>query len=155
MGVGKTTTGQCLKKRLMNSVFLDGDWCWDMNPFQVTLESKKMVIENISFLLDNFIKCSLYENVIFCWVLDEKTIIDDILKRIDTRNCQIYLVSLICDEISLRERLEKDVKIGMRSEDIIDKSIKRLHKYNLLETRKIDVSNIMPAEAAEIILTSK
>ena len=33
MGVGKTTAGKCLKAMLERSVFLDGDWCWDMNPF--------------------------------------------------------------------------------------------------------------------------
>lgn len=36
MGVGKTTVSQLLKKDLINSVFLDGDWCWDASPFQVT-----------------------------------------------------------------------------------------------------------------------
>ena len=41
MGVGKTTTCQILKQKLKNSVFLDGDWCWDMNPFKVTDETKK------------------------------------------------------------------------------------------------------------------
>lgn len=30
MGVGKTTTCQVLKSKLPGSVFLDGDWCWDM-----------------------------------------------------------------------------------------------------------------------------
>lgn len=43
MGVGKTTVGQLLKKQLPNSVFLDGDWCWDADPFQVTEETKAMV----------------------------------------------------------------------------------------------------------------
>ena len=39
MGVGKTTVCQQLKQDLPNSVFLDGDWCWDANPFQVTDET--------------------------------------------------------------------------------------------------------------------
>ena len=47
MGVGKTTVSQQLKKTLRNSVFLDGDWCWDADPFQVTEETKKMVMQNI------------------------------------------------------------------------------------------------------------
>ena len=34
MGVGKTTVSQQLKKDLANSVFLDGDWCWDADPFR-------------------------------------------------------------------------------------------------------------------------
>lgn len=40
MGSGKTTVSQQLKKDLDNSVFLDGDWCWDASPFQVTDETK-------------------------------------------------------------------------------------------------------------------
>lgn len=33
MGVGKTAVGKLLKEELNNSVFLDGDWCWDASPF--------------------------------------------------------------------------------------------------------------------------
>lgn len=65
MGVGKTTVSQQLKKNLNNSVFLDGDWCWDASPFQVTDETKAMVVHNICYLLNSFILCSAYENVIF------------------------------------------------------------------------------------------
>ena len=49
MGVGKTTTCQVLKTKLDKSVFLDGDWCWDMHPFMVNEETKKLVLENIWF----------------------------------------------------------------------------------------------------------
>ena len=62
MGVGKTTVCQLLKQNLPNSVFLDGDWCWDASPFQVTDETKAMVTNNICYLLNNFLKCSAYEN---------------------------------------------------------------------------------------------
>ena len=47
MGVGKTTVSQIMKMKLCNSVFLDGDWCWDSNPFRVTEETKEMVIQYI------------------------------------------------------------------------------------------------------------
>ena len=46
MGVGKTAVSQQLKSDLSNSVFLDGDWCWDANPFQVTNEAKAAGISN-------------------------------------------------------------------------------------------------------------
>ena len=49
MGVGKTTTCQHLKKILPESVFLDGDWCWDSHPFQVTEETRHMVMDNICY----------------------------------------------------------------------------------------------------------
>jgi tRNA uridine 5-carbamoylmethylation protein Kti12 len=42
MGVGKTATSRELQKLLPNCVFLDGDWCWDMSPFIVNDETKKV-----------------------------------------------------------------------------------------------------------------
>ena len=65
MGVGKTTISKQLKQALNHSVFLDGDWCWDMHPFIVNEETKAMVLDNICHLLNNFIHCSSYENIIF------------------------------------------------------------------------------------------
>lgn len=102
MGVGKTTVCQELKKRLPASVFLDGDWCWDMHPFQVNDETKRMVLQNITFLLNQFIRCSAYENIIFCWVMHEQSIariplyplLDTI--KIDTTGKSI---SQICNEL--------------------------------------------------------
>ena len=76
MGVGKTSVSQCLKRELPNAVFLDGDWCWDADPFLVTEETKEMVIDNICYLLNHFIQCSAYENIIFCWVMHEQSIIE-------------------------------------------------------------------------------
>ena len=68
MGAGKTTVSRALQKILPDAVFLDGDWCWDADPFLVTEETKRMVMENITFLLAQFLDCSAYQNVIFCWV---------------------------------------------------------------------------------------
>jgi hypothetical protein len=45
----------------------------------VTEETKTMVIKNISFLLNSFLSCSTYENIIFCWVMHESSISDSIL----------------------------------------------------------------------------
>ena len=49
MGVGKTATSSLLKQKLNQSVFLDGDWCWDMHPFVVNRETKAMVMNNIVY----------------------------------------------------------------------------------------------------------
>lgn len=152
MGVGKTTTCQIMKRKLNNSVFLDGDWCWDMNPFIVNYETKRMVINNICFLLNNFIESSVYENIIFCWVMHEQYIIDDILSRLNTEKCNVHLISLICEKDSLKCRLQKDVNEKIRTEDVIDRSLSRLKYYELLSTEKVDVSKITPKEAAEYII---
>jgi len=141
MGVGKTTTGQCLKQSLNNSVFLDGDWCWDANPFQVTEETKNMVLNNICCLLNNFIHCSAYEHIIFCWVMHEQGIIDSILDRLDTGDCLVKVISLVCDEDSLARRLHADVDRGMRNVDVIERGMARIPLYQKLDTLKIDTSN--------------
>lgn len=152
MGVGKTATCQILKQKLDNSVFLDGDWCWDMHPFQVTQETKKMVLENIAFLLNNFIHCPAYENIIFCWVMHEQDIIDDILSRLDTAGCQFDVISLVCSEEVLRKRLQKDVDMGIRTADVMPRSLARVPMYEKLDTVKINVSSLSPEQAAEMVI---
>lgn len=141
MGVGKTTVSEQLKKDLPRSVFLDGDWCWNASPFQVTEETKAMVIDNICYLLNNFLHCSAYGNIIFCWVMHEQSIIDSIVEKLDTQNCNVKCISLTIDESNLRKRLEADVKRGIRSADVIDRSIARIQMYQKLNTVKIDTNN--------------
>lgn len=151
MGVGKTATSQALKRKLNNAVFLDGDWCWDADPFQVTAETKKMVMENIRFLLNQFIHCPAYDNVILCWVMHEQSIMDDILSGLDLSECTVRCVSLVCTPEALTERLLRDIKKGIRSKDIIDRSIPRIPLYDRINSVKLDVSDITPLQAAEII----
>lgn len=141
MGGGKTTVCQQLKKILTDSVFLDGDWCWDSSPFQVTEETCAMVMNNICYLLNSFIRCSVYKNVICCWVMHEQSIIDCMIERLDTEKCRVITISLIADESSLRERLAADVAVGLRTIDVIERSVARISMYQILDTIKIDTSN--------------
>lgn len=141
MGVGKTTVSQRLKRDLTNSVFLDGDWCWDASPFQVTEETKEMVVRNICYLLNSFLHCSVYENIIFCWVMHEQFIIDCIMEKLDIENCKVKKISLIADERSLCDRLTADVTSGARTADVINRSVARISMYQALDTIKIDTSN--------------
>src|ERR1700759_108510 len=90
MGVGKTATCRELQKILPRNVFLDGDWCWDMQPFAVTAETIAMVNGNIAHLLNSFLACSEFENVIFCWVLHEQRILDDLLAALNLGDCRTY-----------------------------------------------------------------
>ena len=141
MGVGKTTVSQQLKKELADSVFLDGDWCWDASPFQVNEETKAMVVRNICYLLNSFLHCSVYENIIFCWVMHEQSIIDSILEKLDIDSREVKRISLIADESNLRRRLTADVTRGARTADIIDRSVARMSMYRTLDTIKVDTSN--------------
>jgi hypothetical protein len=153
MGVGKTATSRELQKLLPKCVFLDGDWCWDMNPFKITIETKKMVEDNIRHILNNFIKCTEFENIIFCWVMHEEYIIESILSGLNLQDAVLYKISLICSEQSLVERLSKDVDNGMRARDVIARSVSRLKNYTLMDTIKIDVSKINAVQASQEIIS--
>lgn len=154
MGVGKTTISKELQKLLPNCIFLDGDWCWDMSPFIVTDETKKMVLDNISYLLNNFISCSEYKNIIFCWVMHEESILNDVLSRLNKDDCMLHKFSIVCSEQTLISRITKDINQGIRKNDVIERSIPRLNNYFEMDTKKIDVSHISAKEAAEIIYKS-
>ncbi len=152
MGVGKTTVCQQLKRALPNSVFLDGDWCWDASPFQVTEETKAMVLDNICYLLNRFLQCTAYETVLFCWVMDQQSTIDAILSRLDTADCAVACVSLTADAASLAARIASDQARGLRGPEALAESLARLPRYQGLRTVKIDTSGrTAPEICAEII----
>lgn len=111
-----------------------------------------IVIERNSAYKINIKKSDLYENIIFCWVMHEQSIIDEILNRLNTKNCDLHLISLVCDEESLKLRLKNDVDKGIRTDEIINRSLARLKYYNSLLTQKIDVSKLTPTEVADYII---
>ncbi len=148
MGVGKTSAGQCLKRLLPHAVYLDGDWCWDADPFLVTEETKAVVMDNICHVLNNFLRCSAYENVIFTWVMHEQSIIDALRFRLETPAAEVKAISLICSANALKARLGKDIGAGLRQPDILTRSLARLPLYARLDTVKLDVSALAPEDVA-------
>lgn len=151
MGVGKTTVSQKLKLLLKESVFLDGDWCWDMNPFTVNEETKNMVLNNIAYLLNNFLNCSQYRYIIFCWVMHEESIMEEIIKRIDNYQYQLLKFSIICSEEKLKERITRDIENGKREIKVLERSIERIELYKNMDTIKINTDTLTPDKVAEKI----
>lgn len=152
MGVGKTTVCRCLQGRLEPSVFLDGDWCWDAHPFQVTEETKAMVLDNIVHMLNNFLCCSAYDHVIFCWVLHQQEIWNDLLNRLHAGNYAVTKVALVCTPETLRSRMEADISAGIRSADATERSLSYLSLYDSLNVWKLDTTGLTPEEATAAIL---
>ena len=152
MGAGKTTVCQKLKPLLAPSAFLDGDWCWDMHPFSVTPETKAMVMDNIAHLLSNFLRCSEIDHVILGWVMHEQAIIDGLLARLPLEACEVISVSLVCDAATLTGRLQRDIDAGIRTPDVIARSLARLEQYGALNTRRIDTTGLTIRETAQAIL---
>ena len=148
MGVGKTSVCRELKKLLPGAVMLDGDWCWDMDPFTVTEETKAMVMDNICCLLGNFLRCGAIENVVFGWVMHQQSILDEICSRLDLGDCRVVKLSLVCTEAELRRRLQRDIEAGLRMPDILERSPQRLPLYETLRTVKLDTTSMTPTQAA-------
>ena len=125
MGVGKTSVCQLLKRRLDRCAFLDGDWCWDMDPFVVNDETKEMVLDNICFVLDRFLHCTEFENVVFCWVLQQQDIWDAILSRLDTRGWRAVRAALVAPPEARPRRRQGDLDAGRRPPEAVPPRLAR------------------------------
>ncbi len=154
MGVGKTAACRQLKGKLDGCVFLDGDWCWDIHPFQADEENRAMVMDNIVFLLRRFLQNPQIHTVIFCWVLHKDSIYEQILTRLfedgalPAEEVRVVKVSLVCGEKTLRERLSRDIAAGIRMPDVIGRSLERLPLYAGLDTEKLVTDGLTAEQVA-------
>ncbi|MGO5075796.1 AAA family ATPase [Clostridium sporogenes] len=152
MGVGKTATSKALYRKLENSVWLDGDWCWMMNPFIVNDENKAMVLDNITHFLRNFLLNSSFEYVIFNWVIDLEEIFDMILSKLNGLEFEVIKITLICNEDSFRKRVSKDIATNLREKEALNIGLERIPLYENMDTIKIDTSYISISETANKII---
>lgn len=152
MGAGKTTLAKVLNQKLTNSVMLDGDWCWQMNPFTVNEENKKMVMDNIHYLLNSFIHNSQIDYIIFCWVMDEQKIIDDVLVGLDLSSVETTPISLLPSVQKLTSNIQTDVKANLRKPEDLQRSLARMLKFQGLATIKYDNSDKTPSDIAQEII---
>lgn len=102
--VGKTTVGQHLFEQYENSAYLDGDWCWCVNPFSVKDKRLRNGDKSMSFVLSNYLN-SEFEYVFFTSVvLTDPTIRENILKDIATTDYEVIGFTLTCSEETLVKR---------------------------------------------------
>ena len=151
MGVGKSTVSREMMQVLPRCAFLDGDWCWTMQPFIVTDETKAVVLDNIIHTLTNFLRCSEFENVVFCWVMHQQQIVDGILSRLPLESVRVVNVSLICTPEVLMERIRRDIAAGLRDESTIVRALSYLPLYDAVQSVKLDTTALSAAETAEKI----
>lgn len=72
-------------RRLAPSIFLDGDWCWDLHPFSVTDATKALVMDNIRALLRRDLDCPEVDYVVFVWVLQQEETAAALLDGLDEK----------------------------------------------------------------------
>jgi broad-specificity NMP kinase len=148
MGIGKTVVSDSLYKKFNKSVWLDGDWCWMMNPWMINDDNRKMVENNICHVLRNYLMNPCFDFVIFSWVIHKNEILNTILNCIKDLVFKLYKFTLVCDKDVLRKRLENDG----RNENVIEESIKRLDYYDKIDSIKIDTSSQTVNEITEEII---
>lgn len=147
MGVGKTTVGLELERLLPDCAFLDGDWCWHMDPWQVTEATRAMVLDNIGHVLRNFLACGAYRNVVFCWVMHRPDIWQAVEQGVAgaARGWQVKRVCLVCTPRALARRA------GSRGPGAVARSLAYLPLYEALGLPLLDTTGRTPRQVAQAI----
>ena len=148
MGIGKTTVSHELLRTLPRCAFLDGDWCWSMQPFTVTDETKAMVLDIITHVLASFLRCREFDNIVFCWVMHQQQIIDDILVRLPLEGVKVLCVSLTASPEALTERIRRDIAVGIRDASVLDRALSYLPLYGKVRSVKVDTTALSVAETS-------
>ncbi len=148
MGVGKTAVCRQLQAQEGRSVFVDGDWCWDMRPFVVNEATKELAFANMAALINNDLACEELDEVIFCWVMHQPEIWDKLESRLHTAGCRVHRVCLVCRPRELEQRLQKDIDAGLRSPDVIPRALDRLESCRSLQLPFLDTTGLSAAQAA-------
>ena len=143
MGVGKTSTCAVLYKIAPRTVWLDGDWCWLMNPWNMCDENRRMVMSNIIWMLRSYLQNTTFDNVIFSWVLHREEIIGELLAGLDGLEYSLNAFVLTCSPETLETRITGDGRSRQQLED----SIGRMRVYSsvgwtLVDTEGLDCQTV-------------
>ena len=151
MGSGKTTVSRLCSEQLTRSVWLDGDWCWMMHPFQVSDQTKAMVLDNITYLLNQFLAQPDFDYILFSWVMDDPEIVRSILNRL-LGEFTFNHFTLSPSPAQLRRQLQSDIDRGLRTPECFERSLARLPHYDDIDSEKIETTGREPQSIAREIL---
>jgi broad-specificity NMP kinase len=148
MGVGKTSICKKLNKRLMNSAWLDGDWCMMMNPLNFTETNQKMFLDNIYHVLNNYLSNPAFEYILFSWVIPREDMIKYLIKKLSGNCFEIERVTLLCADNQLKERM----LMAGRDEATIEKSMLYQEEFKKTDTIKVDTTELSVLETVSEVL---
>lgn len=151
MGSGKSTVSRLCSELLTRSVWLDGDWCWMMHPFQVSDQTKAMVLDNITYLLNQFLAQPDFDYILFSWVMDDPEIVRSILNRL-LGEFTFNHFTLSPSPAQLRRQLQSDIDRGLRTPECFERSLARLPHYDDIDSEKIETTGREPQSIAREIL---
>lgn len=148
MGVGKTSICKEINKNLVNSVWLDGDWCMMMNPLNFTETNRKMFLDNIYHLLNNYLSNPSFEYVIFSWVIPREEMMNYLIKKLSDNCFEIIRITLLCADSRLKDRM---LQAG-RDEATIKKSLLYQEAFKSINSLKIDTTELSVLETVNEVL---
>jgi len=102
--VGKTTVTDELFQAYDNSAFLDGDWCWCVNPFTISDPRLRNGDKSMSFVLSNYLNSGFDYVVFSSVVVMYEDIRKPILQDITAKDYDVIGFTLTCSEETLRQR---------------------------------------------------
>ena len=123
-----------------------------------------MAIDNICYVLNNFLNNNNFDYIIFSWVLHKQEDHDIIISSLRNQNMnfELYDISLIANEDTLKERLKErmfskamDFNVVFDEENLLKTLKGSLNKMNQiinLNTIKLDVSNKNKQQVLESVL---
>lgn len=165
MGVGKSSVSLALVNSIVNSVFLDGDYCCQQGDEWIfDDETKKLALDSIVYVLKNHFKNRAFENIVFCWPLhkvEDFIFIKESIVKLYT-DVEVNEFSLVAKDNILYERISARCKMRAKSNNSLvdDKNILQLYEgalkqQDLLKRRAeciIDTSNKSLDEIVDIII---
>lgn len=102
--VGKSAASDLLYQAYQNSAYLDGDWCWCVNPFSVEDPRLREGDKAMSAVLSNYLRLG-FDYVVFSSVVAMyENLRQSILRGIQADGYKVIGFTLTCTEETLRQR---------------------------------------------------
>lgn len=102
--VGKSTAADLLFQMYENSAYLDGDWCWCVNPFDLGDPRLREGDEAMAAVLSNYLRLDFQYVVFSSVVVMYENIRGHILDKITSAGYHVIGFTLTCSEETLRCR---------------------------------------------------
>ncbi len=146
-GVGKTAACSHLFHALKGCAWLDGDWCWMVNPYPGKTERQKRYAEKaFGYILDGYLQDENTEIILFSWLMNGDFMFDLVTEQISCANYELVKIALVCEEQEHVNRL----RAGNRSEGKIEHP-DDMAKYRALRAHVIDTTHRSIEDTAEEI----
>lgn len=149
-GTGKSSVSRALQKMLPRCALLDGDDVWNLRPFSVTEKSRELALANMSAVLKNYLGSGLASNVLFCWVMHERPIPEELLRRIRHEG-DFSLFTLTCGEEELKRRILAEEESGARRKGGLPLALRRAEQVQKNFPDALDTAGRKPEECAHIL----